>query len=40
MSHSPTFGWKCKLPAGHDGPCPAWPRFWAHPIIWWRMHVS
>lgn len=22
----PTAGWHCHLPAGHDGPCPAWPN--------------
>lgn len=22
----PPKGWKCNLPANHDGPCPAWPN--------------
>lgn len=21
-------GWHCNLDAGHDGPCPAWARWW------------
>jgi hypothetical protein len=21
-------GWRCTRPAGHDGPCPLWPRWW------------
>jgi hypothetical protein len=24
----PPKGWKCNLPANHDGPCPAWPDAW------------
>lgn len=32
-------GWYCKGGPAHDGPCAAWPRFWAHPIWWLRCHV-
>lgn len=31
-------GWFCLLDRGHDGPCPAWPRWWRHPVLWLRMH--
>lgn len=30
-------GWTCGLEKGHTGPCPAWPKFWRHPIWWLRQ---
>ena len=35
--HRPRFGWYCKLSAFHDGPCPAWPRLWRHPLLWFGV---
>lgn len=34
----PTTGYFCTLEAGHDGPCPAWPRWVREPYLgeWWR----
>jgi hypothetical protein len=29
---SPPKGWRCNLPFGHEGPCPAWPD-----TIWLKL---
>jgi hypothetical protein len=37
----PPFGFVCRLPRGHSGPCPAWCRWWYKPVMklrtghWW-----
>lgn len=32
----PPRGWWCSRGDGHDGPCAARPKWWAHPIQWVR----
>ena len=34
-----SFGFHCKLPDGHDGPCPAYARWWMKPWLWAKTGV-
>lgn len=34
------WGWYCTREVFHDGPCALHPKWWAHPVLWWRNKVA